>query len=291
MAEEQSKAPVPDTPAAQAAQPDASAGPSTANTATDALSNVKVFAPPAETSGPQPVELDDAFFEHSISDVQALHASVTGQSSRLNNAPLLTNKHRDADRAAREQKKADKWPTATIRVKFSDGTQIQSTFPSTSPIQPVYDFIRLSLSPAALEKTFTLYQPPRTLYPEKPPPPDPKKAKPVNPLMKAHIVPPANYGHVRGGVVSGLQGGTGGKESLSDLGLVPQSVLLVHWDDAAMNASTFPAPLADHLKANVAPLPAPAVKAEAQKERKPLIGSGPDAKIPKWLQKGLLKKK
>lgn len=99
----------------------------------------------------------------------------------------------------------------------------------------MYDFIRLSLSPEALEKTFTLYQPPRTLYPEKPPPPDPKKAKPVNPAMKAHIVAPANYGHVRGDVVAGLQGGTGGKESLSELGLVPQSVLHVKWDDAAMN--------------------------------------------------------
>lgn len=121
MAEDQSQAPVPLDPAAPAAEPDA--GPSNAQTATEALSNVKVFAPPAETSGPQPgelaepdvssrpVELDDAFFEHSISDVQALHASVTGQSSRLNNAPLLTSKYRDADRAAKEQKKADKWPT------------------------------------------------------------------------------------------------------------------------------------------------------------------------------------
>ncbi|TXT10805.1 hypothetical protein VHUM_02310 [Vanrija humicola] len=108
--------------------------------------------------------------------------------------------------------------------------------------------------------------------------------------MKAHIVPPANYGHVRGGVVAGLQGGTGGKESLSELGLVPQSVLLVKWDDAAMNASTFPAPLADHLKANVAPLPAPVVK-EPPKERKLTAGPGGEVKMPKWLQKGLLKKK
>lgn len=30
-------------------------------------------------------------------------------------------------------------------------------------------------------------------------------------------------------------GGTGGKESLNDLGLVPQSVLMVKWEDESMN--------------------------------------------------------
>jgi tether containing UBX domain for GLUT4 len=32
-----------------------------------------------------------------------------------------------------------------------------------------------------------------------------------------------------------MSGGTGGKETLSELGLVPQSVLLVRWEDEAMN--------------------------------------------------------
>jgi tether containing UBX domain for GLUT4 len=34
-------------------------------------------------------------------------------------------------------------------------------------------------------------------------------------------------------------GGTGGKESLNDLGLVPQSVLMVKWEDEAMNGESF----------------------------------------------------
>lgn len=41
-------------------------------------------------------------------------------------------------------------------------------------------------------------------------------------------------------------GGTGGKETLSDLGLVPQSVLLVKWEDEGMNGAyplrTLPGP-------------------------------------------------
>ena len=33
-------------------------------------------------------------------------------------------------------------------------------------------------------------------------------------------------------------GGKGGKESLNDLGLVPQSVLMVKWDDESMNGGS-----------------------------------------------------
>jgi tether containing UBX domain for GLUT4 len=43
---------------------------------------------------------------------------------------------------------------------------------------------------------------------------------------------------VRGGPTAGLMGGTGGKESLNDLGLVPQSVLMVKWEDEAMNGES-----------------------------------------------------
>ena len=56
-------------------------------------------------------------------------------------------------------------------------------------------------------------------------------------LQKTSIIPPANYGAVRGSVAPGLQGGTGGKETLSELGLVPQSVLLIKWEDETMNGS------------------------------------------------------
>ena len=43
---------------------------------------------------------------------------------------------------------------------------------------------------------------------------------------------------MRGGPTAGLMGGTGGNESLNDLGLVPQSVLMVKWEDEAMNGES-----------------------------------------------------
>ena len=134
-------------------------------------------------------------------------------------------------------------------MKFSDGTQIQSTFASTSAIQPVYAFVRTALKSEYADKSFNLCtspfslfgcietdlkgQPPRFTYPEHPIP-QPKK----NPNTK-QIIPPANYGYVRGGPTAGLMGGTGGNESLNDLGLVPQSVLMVKWEDESMNGESF----------------------------------------------------
>lgn len=35
--------------------------------------------------------------------------------------------------------------------------------------------------------------------------------------------------------MQGLQGGTGGQESLAELGLVPQSLLMIKWDEEEMN--------------------------------------------------------
>lgn len=252
--------------------------------------SVKVFAPPASHASPG--ELTDEFFEPSLSDVQAQHASTLARSHRLNDGPLLTSKHRDEERALKEKKKADKWPTTTIRVRFSDGTQIQSTFPSTSPIQPVYAFVRASLRPEASAKPFVLWQPPRTRYPEHPPPVPAGTGKKPNP-HKTSIIPPANYGAVRGAVAPGLQGGTGGKETLNELGLVPQSVLLIKWDDEAMNVSGYPAPLLDSLLEKIVPLPPAVPKEQQPSTAKPAQTAKPDGekKIPKWLQKGLMKRK
>ncbi|GMK59157.1 hypothetical protein CspeluHIS016_0701720 [Cutaneotrichosporon spelunceum] len=291
--------------------PDTSVPPPTAPSS----ANVQVFRPADESS--KPAEPDASFYEPTISDVQNYHSMIMGRSKQLNEAPLLTAKHRDAEREAAEKRKAEKWPNATIRVKFSDGTQIQSVFPSSSPIQPVYAFVRESLSSVAASKPFTFYQPPRTTFPERPVP-QPPAPKHVNPAMRSRVVQ-SQHGPQRGPNAAGIQGGSGGKESLSELGLVPQSVLLVRWEDAAMNcecahassassattstsstsqleslakltsASEYPAPLKDELRAKAAPLPPPAVK-EAPEPSKRLTGKAGEVKMPKWLQKGLLKK-
>lgn len=58
-------------------------------------------------------DLPDSFFEPGLSDVQAHHASVLARSSKLNNAPLVTAKIREAEVAEREKKKADRWPNVS----------------------------------------------------------------------------------------------------------------------------------------------------------------------------------
>ncbi|KAK8854876.1 hypothetical protein IAR55_003615 [Kwoniella newhampshirensis] len=265
--------------------------------------DIKVYNP-AEASTSSLTEgggdgdfLPESFFEPTLSDVQAHHASVLARSKRLNEAPLLTSKYREAEKGEKERMKREKWPNTTIRIKFTDGTMIQSVFPSTSPIQPVYAFVRSALAEEAKTKGFILWQPPRNQYPEKPPPPiQPKKPHP-NPAHKTSIIPPANYGLVRGSAVQGLQGGTGGSESLYELGLVPQSVLMIKWDEDDLNASGYPAPIRDELKQKSEPLP-PTVPKEREATSSKNAG-GPstggaksgEKKIPKWLQKGLMKKK
>lgn len=90
--------------------------------------------------------------------------------------------------------------------------------------------------PVAEAMTNKAGQPPRSQYPEHPLP-QPKKTPAQLAQLKnrTKIVPPANYGNPRGGLAPGLQGGTGGKETLSDLGLVPQSVLMIKFGEEEMN--------------------------------------------------------
>nr|XP_019011374.1 uncharacterized protein I206_03474 [Kwoniella pini CBS 10737]OCF50155.1 hypothetical protein I206_03474 [Kwoniella pini CBS 10737] len=226
-----------------------------APTTEESNDGIKVYNPISESSTPK-TELDDTFFEPTLSDAQSHHSSVLSRNKKLNEAPLLTSKHREAEKLEKERLKKGKWPKTTIRIKFSDGTIIQNQFPSDSPIQPVYEFIRTALNDKVIEKSFILYQPPRNKYPEHPIITSTSSSKTKSTYNKTSIIPPANYGFVRGSTVQGLQGGTGGSETLYELGLVPQSVLLVRWeDDDEMNASTYPAPIQDQLKAQSQPLP------------------------------------
>ena len=102
-------------------------------------------------------------------------------------------------------------------------------------------------------------QPPKSHYPEHPTP-ESKKSKPNH---KASIIPPANYGPIKGAQAAGLQSGTGNKETLTELGLVPQSVLLIKFTGAGdedLNSSGYPAPLKEELREKKVPLPPPQVK-------------------------------
>ena len=59
-----------------------------------------------------------------------------------------------------------------------------------------------------------------------------------------------------------FQGGTGRDETLAELGLVPQSLLLLKWEDEDMNRSETVAPLKEDLRAKSVPMPPPQTKEE-----------------------------
>ncbi|WVN90188.1 uncharacterized protein L203_105424 [Cryptococcus depauperatus CBS 7841] len=260
---------------------------------------VKIYNPIESSSIHQETDLSETFFEPTLSDVRSHHASIVQRNKQLNEAPLLTVKYREEERERKERIKKEKWPETTVRIKFSDGTIVQSVFSSSARIQPVYAFVRSCLSDEAQSKPFVLWQPPRTKYPEHPPAKANLKSSQRN-AYRTTIIPSANYGAIRGGPVQGLQGGTGGQETLGDLGLVPQSVLLVKWDDVEMNSSSYAAPLKFELKQKSEPLPPSTIKDSSSPNSgsantvSDAIGTGQvpgEKKIPKWLQKGLLKKK
>lgn len=111
--------------------------------------------------------------------------------------------------------------------------QLSTLRRQTNPSFYVSTSLPVSLTPTSItlanvDVKLHLDQPPRSTFPERPIP----STKKPNP-HKTSIIPPAGYGPVKGS--STLPGGTGGKESLNTLGLVPQSVLLVRWEDESMN--------------------------------------------------------
>lgn len=240
---------------------------------------IKVFAPPT-TAPITPVEdLPESYFTPTSSDVQAAQASLIKRSKQLNERPLTIGRVRDDEKARKEKERQGRWPNTIIRIRFSDRTQIQQTFPSSSRIQPVYQFVRDSLSDSTKSKSFVLYQPPSRSFPEHPTLPPPPKNKPRIPLRPGEAKP------------------TPKNPTLAELEMVPQSVLLVRFDEDELNASDRPAPLQPSLLAHATPLPIPSEEPSKSADTVPTAdtlkrkesGTG-EKKMPKWLQKGLGKK-
>lgn len=103
-------------------------------------------------------DLPESYFVPSAADLRAQQNSLIARTQALSNAPLKTQAMRDAE----EKAKRTKYPTVsysplfliptfshsnqtTIRIKFSDRSQLQKSFPSTDKIRSVYAFVRSSL--------------------------------------------------------------------------------------------------------------------------------------------------
>jgi len=245
---------------------------------------IKVFAPPSTTPITPAEDLPESYFTPTAVDVQLAQASLVKRSKQLNERPLTLSRVREDERAKKDRQRDERWPNTIIRVRFSDRTQIQQSFPSSSKIQAVYAFVRDSLAEEVKNKPFVLYQPPNRPFPEHPEHPPPPKNKPRFPPRpnQAPPGPPPN-------------------PTLAEMELVPQSVLLIRFEDDELNASDRPAALLPSLLAKSAPLPtavpeepvqpvASSAPADNGKRKDTGAAAGGEKKMPKWLQKGLLKK-
>ncbi|KAE8221285.1 hypothetical protein CF319_g5326 [Tilletia indica] len=227
-------------------------------------SEVKVFRPANATPGPSRAsQLLSAPEENSPSSSelkQAFAGAIAGRHGP--DAPLMTKAMRERQDAKYGTTKKV-YTTVRLRIRFSNGTQLESTFPSSSSLSPVYDFVRTSLAPAHASKKFTLYlTPPKRDLAEG----DPK-----------------------------LRGKT-----LGELGLVPAAVLNIRWEEMAMNSNTHPAPLKPELLDDAQDIPAPpsfdapAASNTSSSSSSASTAQGDGTKkdpkaLPKWLKAGFKK--
>ncbi|KAL9933200.1 hypothetical protein V8E36_007918 [Tilletia maclaganii] len=220
---------------------------------------VKVFKPANASSGPsrtsQILSAPEEPAPSSAELKQAFAGTIAGRHGP--DAPLMTKAMREREQAKYGTTKKV-YTTVRIRIRFSNGTQLESAFPATSSLSPVYDFVRTSLAPEHAAKRFTLYiTPPKRDLAEG----DPK-----------------------------LKGKT-----LADLGLVPAAVLSIRWEDSAMNSNSHAAPLKAELLHDAQDIPTPPsfdspASASSSAPAKPDETKRDPKAIPKWLKAGFGKK-
>ncbi|KAI0324679.1 hypothetical protein GY45DRAFT_1331299 [Cubamyces sp. BRFM 1775] len=219
----------------------------------------RYFRPPSSAHQPRN-DLPDNYFDVTAADIRAQQAMLAARRDALQNAPLRTAAMREAE----DKKRRARWPQTTIRVKFSDRSMLEKSFPSTDKIKSVYAFVRGSLREDVKPIKFVLYQsPPKREYKVS----DPK----VRDL------------------------------SLAELDLAPSSLLLLKFEDDSLNHQDVPAPLDPSILALAEDLPAPPVfdadpstnkddgKSGGSRPRANLELAGKDEgerKFPKWLKLG-----
>ncbi|TFY83024.1 hypothetical protein EWM64_g980 [Hericium alpestre] len=230
----------------------------TSSTGSSEASSFRVYNPPRIDPATRH-ELPDDYFTPSAADLKAAQASLHARTQALSNAPFQT-------RAARElgvKAKHERWPKATIRVRFTDRTQLETTFASTDKIRSVYAFVRSSLREDVKTTKFILYQTP------------PKRDLKVSDPNVRDL-------------------------SLLELQLAPSSILMLRFEDEALNGTEYPAPLAPSFLERAEDLPAP-ISYDAPRQQSPSESSssstankpastsgttGGEKKVPKWLKLG-----
>lgn len=214
------------------------------------VDDYKVYRPPQTAGNVGPRDLHESFFTPSPADLKAAQDSLSARTQALVNAPLRTQAMRDAELKA----KMAKYPTTTIRVRFTDRTQLEKTFPSTDKIKSVYAFVRGVLREDVKPIKFVLYQTP------------PKRELKVSDPKVRDL-------------------------NLYQLQLAPASVLHLKFENDELNHVSVPAPLDPAVLAKAEDLPLPPRQEEPEepssKDKSKASSSGKDkAAIPRWLKLG-----
>lgn len=214
-----------------------------------------VYKPPNDNSGLPPTAISDDFFTMTTADIKAAHDTLSARTRAMVNAPLQLRSAREAN----ERAKRERWQNTSIRVKFSDRTQLERVFPSSDNIASVYTFVRDCLRDDVKSKSFILYQSP------------PKRDfKISDPKIR--------------------------DQSLAQLLLAPSSVLLLRFEDEVLNRSDTPAPLLPSMISRAIDLPKPpdfnsassasVTSSSASKPADKSSSSTSKSKVPKWLKLG-----
>ncbi|TFK66290.1 hypothetical protein BDN72DRAFT_772192 [Pluteus cervinus] len=201
---------------------------------------------PSNTTSAAP-SLPDEYYTPTASDLKAAQASLQARTQALTDAPFQLRRIREES----ERAKRDKWPTTTIRVRFSDRSQLEKTFQSTEKIRSVYAFVRGCLRGDVQPIKFILYQSP------------PKRDLKVSDPNVRNL-------------------------TLAELHLAPSSVLLLRFEDDSLNGSDVCAPLTLSILDNAIDLPHPPslepLATQPGPTTGPLIAS--KGNLPKWLKLG-----
>jgi len=208
----------------------------------------RVFKPAKQSTSSALQLLPDSYFTPTAADLKSAQATLSARTQALTNAPLQLRAAREAE----EKAKRDRWPKTTIRIKFTDRTQLEKTFPSTDKIRSVYAFVRGGLREDVKPIKFILYEPPK------------RDLKVSDTSVR--------------------------DRTLAELNLSPSSVLLLRFEDDSLNGPDVPAPLAESIMAQAIELPEapaydeskqPAASSTAPTSKPKSSTGGP---LPKWLK-------
>ncbi|CAO3646487.1 unnamed protein product [Cunninghamella blakesleeana] len=134
---------------------------------------VQVFSPPK--NAPAPAEVPESFYKINSNQVAKLYKAQVAYRQGLEEAPLKTQKMRNAE----ELDKMKKYPKTTLRVRLPDHTILQAVFESKEKVAAIYEFIGSTL--ATPDRAFLLCLPPRT-----------KLTEPEITIYKAGLAPASN---------------------------------------------------------------------------------------------------